>query len=411
MFKTLNQKQLALARTRSKKILANRYLNCRYNPFESRGGAMIPDGIGKHLESRDFRSIYHLKVTGQAEVLILPAIPMVAAVISPEGNTLEVNGMSIINGSYVGLCGSNLLKYNTPLGGTVVQGDDVTSARIVTVGYRLTYEGKATEANGQLVANSLPLMLDGSPMLNSGSYVFSGGNPVTKVAGSMTAINIDMETNAHVTTRDTKIFRPEEGVAGVLKRQVTVANHAFKPFWETGVYPNNLNGLDNVSKAAWLQNPPAGLVDNNSISYPTVAVLDHALGVESIVINNDNTTPLLYRLEIIHCVQFQHSPNWGLADLTVDAPAVDKQALEADDRLNSTVTHAVDATSSTIPTRYSSTVGPATSSIFSDVTMDMSTTKTTTRSPYARTTTVLQQPKRKATTKATPSPAKKAGKK
>jgi len=226
------------------------YLHCRMDPFSSDGKGSIPDGGNTGFFTVDNRTVDNIVIGDSGNYIIqtLPTLPCSAVMLGTGGATgTKINGANIVWGTGPPVLVPNL-SVTAPLSvlpqwlsavGTLYPGQsfndvyNASNARLVSVGYKLTYTGQILSCAGSItvtpndvaispfsqvtnaspfaVANTLAVTLDTSDL--SGSYYTKTGTNVLQLDGS---------TNPNALTRDSVVFRPEEGVYIIPKHKTNV---------------------------------------------------------------------------------------------------------------------------------------------------------------------------------------------
>lgn len=353
MYRTTNQVQTALAsgRKKSKKI-SNDYLACRYDPLAGHKLTGIPDGMGEYLEIRDFKSTFLLSGTGGLNVVIMPTLPnpILLSRLSND-HTWSINGVNVVSA----IVGPSVPTWQMALGQSqapmsanwnqlIGSSDGITNARIITVGYRLSYVGAASTCNGYTVATPIPIGLDAGPTTNTAAITFTKSDattPLVQAAQTVRKVVIDLDLpTSSAPVRNSVIARPELGMQGVLKRRVLAQDHTFKPFWEAPCYLDPGVFADSAATTSWLLQPVTAPAGVGAIGYPTVTVLDHDFNAECLSIQTMDGQDTAMLLEIVTCVQFSHAPTWPLIALTSDPVPLDNGVLNADNKMATAAMHA-----------------------------------------------------------------------
>lgn len=352
MYRTTNQVQTALASNRKKsKKISDEYLMCRYDPLAGHKLNAIPDGLGEFLEIRDFKSTFLLSGTGGLNVVVMPTLPcpILLSRVSTD-DTWTVNGTNVFSAqtgatypTYQFALGQSQLAMSANWNSSISDSANVTAARIVTVGYRLSYVGPASSCNGYTVATPVPINLDASPTLNGGTMQFlkSDGTTVTQAVGTVRKVSVDFDLPAGISpVRNSIIARPELGMQGILKRKVFAQDHTFKPFWEAPCKFDSSNLPETTAVVSGLLQPASAPTTVGSVGYPTVTVLDQDFNAEVLGIQTMNGQETAMLLEIVTCVQFMHAPTWSLIALTSDAAPLDNAVLNTDNKMAKATPHA-----------------------------------------------------------------------
>lgn len=232
----------------------NNYAVSRFDPFSSRGSVSIPDGQNTNFLTTDQMVNNNITVGNSTGFVIqtMAALPC-AAIISPvAGTSFQVDGVTVAPTTPATSFGVTLNHswypvsvppiYNiTPFNSPGVQQDDVylsTKGRAVAFGYRLIYTGPANTCAGSIVVT--PNDISFSPI---GTSTATGGtaglittdltvptNLVTNTVATPIGTPIlaaDIRASMSAITRDSKTFRPEQGVVIVPRHHSS--NYGIQP--------------------------------------------------------------------------------------------------------------------------------------------------------------------------------------
>lgn len=328
------------------------YLACRYAPFESKSHG-VPDGMGTNLTSRDFYSAFDLVSDEKGfDCMILPYVP-VCAMVTPSvvGGTIKVDGNTFTRGDNWNF-DSNAPRW-APLGGvqmgsmtgapnkpdfTIEQ--HIASGRIVTVGFRIYYTGQASTCEGTITATSLPIKQDVvETNFRKIAIGLWDGSSLDYAANTVKCVSLDMKPVSGIVSPDAVIVRPEHGLHGVLKRRVAARSHHFKPWWEEGcvmLYDKYGTSSSAAAVGSITDYGPTGGVDGpwttGRTNIPVVSLVDDDF--EAVHLKVRTGAAAKYRLEVITCVQFEHSLGFPLISLTQKALPPVEEVLKKDDALN-----------------------------------------------------------------------------
>lgn len=227
------------------------YARCRLDPFNASGSNGIPDSTSNRKIVYDHRAFTTINILGTTtlDVLILPTLTFGAAIRCSTPNAVSIFG----NG---GSSGSNLNSTSffpicippeydalakASYGPLSAKENPFQSGyfRVVTVGYKITYTGKPTEASGSVMVTSCPVSLTPDPVIdvepadviiwptfNSASLGYTLNN--------ITANMVD-PTLLNNATQETLLVRPDQGVKGVLKTNNSAL--VSKPWFTQPVLP------------------------------------------------------------------------------------------------------------------------------------------------------------------------------
>lgn len=208
------------------------YAKCRLDPFGGSGSHGIPDSVSSRKIVYDHRAFTSINILGATtlDILIMPTLTFGAAIRMSNPSAVSVNGIT-------GDSGSNLNRtslfpicippeYNSlakvAYSATAKENPFQSgSFRIVTVGYKITYTGKPTEASGSVMVTSCPFTISSGGIVD----IESGGSVIwpTFNSGSLGFTLSDITANQvdpnllNNATQETLLVRPDQGVKGVLK--------------------------------------------------------------------------------------------------------------------------------------------------------------------------------------------------
>lgn len=331
------------------------YLACRYAPFESKSHG-VPDGMGTHLTTRDFYNAFDIVSDGKGfDAMILPYVPT-CAMITPStvGGTVEVQGQTFkrppnwnsdqTTPVWAPLSGSQMgAMTGAPDKAKFTVEQNIATGRVVTVGYRLYYTGPAATCEGTITAVSLPVKMD---LLETNfrklTFALWDGGFADIAENSVKCASLDMQTHSNVLAPDAVIVRPEHGLHGVLKRRVAARSHHFKPWWEEGavmLYDKygsatapGQGDMGSITAFIGGQDEPWTSGEYLRQFIPVVSLVDDDFEAVHIKIRTGSASR--YRLEIMTCVQFEHTVGFPLISLTQKAIPPVEAVLKKDDALN-----------------------------------------------------------------------------
>lgn len=336
------------------------FLRCKYNSFSTneRTLSSLPDGKGKNVLTRDFRTVYDLSLPAgvNTTIRISPSFPYPVRLYSTQ--SLSVNS-AVIPTSQMGSRGvwvsspplrgypANWATNTSP--GVWVVGDtsaypSCASARITNVAYRLVYTGAAATADGLITVDALPETVDVIVPLNTAPITQIDPAGVTRTSNSDLAPYAVIDSplsnvSESIYTKDQYVTRPENGLQGILKSRVLLSDHSFKPFWDQAFMCVNARDTSNALANA---TTTLGLTTTNLSGQN---LWDDQL--ESALINV--TRGGSYRLEVITCMETELQPTSTIVDLGRDSP-YNKAVLDVADELNRVAKLNVPLGSSHLPT-------------------------------------------------------------
>lgn len=285
------------------------YAKCRLDPFSASGSMGIPDGIAARRIVIDHRSYTTLTVANAAvnfDVLVLPSLPFQAAIRTPTPQNLSIDGNFGVDGdannrwtainippeyrTLAGINPSNLAVASNPY--------ESTNARIVTVGFKLTYIGKPIDASGTLLASSCPITFGNPDDREFATVGVSTYNVLA--AGNYTNVSTRaVEPNVNNSPVAESVFgRVDVGMKGVLKTMQPVST--IKP-WLT----DKVVLYDAATLRAFINRYPAvaGFNQEGALSFyddrfQPIIISAQGMGVG---------TSLL--LEVITCIEYFPEPS------------------------------------------------------------------------------------------------------
>jgi len=333
--RTLNSVQLALGRIPRQSNQLSGFLGCRYDPFMTMSNkAMIPDGKGRNILPGDFKRNIDLVITGNTSIRIRPWFPYPVSIFS--NNTVLANGFNLscnISAGPLNIGATpNMGQFSElyPGWNTIDTRYQATSARYVTIGYRLTYTGTAQSAQGVITVTKLPWSAE--PSINNASNVISynstGGNNVVPAVTALIFRYDGTNIGAIPTQEDQMVVRPEEGAKGVLAMSVTSDAHPYTPWFEASVAPISDSILPNAANYNLMGGEAAS--PTSAALYAGLNFYDPAFSEVDINISAGGS----YRLEIIGCVEMQLAANSVSIPFAAPTSNLNKLKLAADDALN-----------------------------------------------------------------------------
>nr|WRQ65257.1 structural protein [Tolivirales sp.] len=335
--------------------MSNHYLACRYDPFSPLPATIkIPDGRGKNVITRDFKTFYDLNVPvkEQLDVRISPTFPYPVRFSPGLAETTTVNGRPLGKPNtatpptpdVLAILGSPVDSQMSVLMGAdgvtqaVSESTNYIGARFISIGYRLFYTGTAANAQGLILVDNLPVRITASGINNNAltQYAMSvaGTQSNVTIAGNTAPIiAIDSTPFSFTnTTSDQLVARPENGVHGVLKMSRLASDHPFAPWFDTGAFVVQSTRTDtNVYNSIYSSSP--SLTSNQATKRLGAFIFDDAFMETNIRISAPGT----YRLELVVCMEMDLAVNAALIDLARPSPLYDEAALKRDMYLNSMV--------------------------------------------------------------------------
>lgn len=334
------------------------FLNCRYDPFgKTPIKTYIPDGKGRNVVVRDIKFAHNINIADKESmnIEISPCLPFPVAFASdgyctssqPTQSTVDgyvlggitTGGPGIDSASYLRTVFPNVMNQTltyTDLGET----NNVLSARITTIGYRLYYTGPASAAQGVIIATDHAWNLEYFLSSNtSGANQYRVQFPAAAATIDTVAANTSAEFNISAMSMSTTqavtsqtVVRPENGLRGILKMQLPPDAHDFTTWLEQGAIvtrPDTTSGTTNN----------VNLYTRSMTAFPTGTLIvkqfmyDPALMATNIKVTGAGS----YRLEVAICYEQELSLNHKFIDMARQSPMIDRRMLDVDATLNSTV--------------------------------------------------------------------------
>lgn len=342
------------------KPTASHFLNCRYDPFSTTPiKTYIPDGKGRNVVVRDIKFAHNIVVSDKESmnVEISPCLPWPVA-FAVDGYCTSSPGLSTVDGYALGgittggpgVENANYLRTVFPnIMNTDAQyldlgeGNNILSARITTVGYRLYYTGPASAAQGVIIATdhawNLESYLASNPnSANQYRVAFPAAASVIDAVAANTTCEFNISAmqmpSTNAVTSQT-VVRPENGLRGVLKMQLPPDAHDFRVWIEQGAIvtrPDNAGG-SSATVNIYTRNMQAFPVGSPATRLIKAYMVDPALMACNIKITGAGS----YRLEVAVCFEQELSLNHKYIDMARQSPMIDRRLLDVDATLNSTV--------------------------------------------------------------------------
>lgn len=327
------------------------YLACRYAPFENSGSNGVPDGNGRNTTLRDYYSAFDIVTDSSGcDIVVVPWIPVQSLITSGAvGGKVTVNGTTFTRppNAPAGLpiWGAHTSNTLSRLGNDPEQRAPnldhfISSGRVITVGYRLIYTGKASSCEGTLTADMYSTKVDvvETSHVKIVRYLYEGvPSPDPYAADSARIASIDLDVSSSNLSPTSVVTRPEHGLQGVLSRRTSAKNSTFKPYHELGIIPvYDTRDRSNTDLIAITASPSYTAPYCTGVSTcPTVSLFDDDFNVARIRIRTGEANS--YRLEVMTCVQFEQSPSFPLISLTKGPAPRNDAVLAKDDQLNGTL--------------------------------------------------------------------------
>lgn len=336
---------------------SSHFLNCRYDPFNPAPvKSYIPDGRGANILVRDIK-IAHDIVVASGEIMnisVFPWLPFPVGFSTNDYMTLATGSNSTIDGYKLGGVSSggpgavisqylravfpNQLR-STYLNIVANPGEagNVLGSRVTTIGYRLFYTGKASDAQGVMSAIDVAWSIDSSVSANTNALSqYVALSPVAVASNDAAPANTSPLTVVGIPANNTNLLatnqvmvRPENGLRGILKYQKPPDAHVFQPWFENGT----MVGIPGIST-----NTELLITTRSQSAYSTGQVceynmLDPSLMGALLKITGSGS----YRLEVAICYEQDISLGNYMIDMARPSPMIDRVLLDVDATLNSTV--------------------------------------------------------------------------
>lgn len=330
------------------------YLSCRYAPFDSKSHG-VPDGIGNQMTTRDYYSVFDITAPPAGLYIVIPPFAPIQAMFRPAkvGETVRVNNETFTaapdwnsdanSGRIFMPCCSTAIGTlcDLPYNSSQDIEQFITSARIVTVGYRLYYTGPAATCEGTISATSFPLKLDSFDTTNSkkfGIKDYDGTTEHTQDLDHCKVAFVDWNPISNNLAPTSVITRPEHGMHGILPRRVAAKAHGFKPFHERGAYLISDKGFTGNGSSLYgsICASHGGLEQpwtvHGRTGIPAASVIDDDFNAVVLWLTTGDATK--FRLEVMTCIQFEHTNSFPLVSLTSSAMPANDAVMNKDDAIN-----------------------------------------------------------------------------
>lgn len=287
------------------------YALCRSNPFAGHGGSSIPDGKNTNFVVTDTFTVNTFTPTTAGQTIViqtlncLPSLAMIASTaglvvdstavaassaLQPTASTASTTWYPIgIPGPYVGTGAAGALfadPYNS------------TTARVISVGYRLLYIGPATTCAGSITITPNPVAWGTTSTSADGGFGLVpptiAGAAGTQLHTGAVALDVDMTINPVVMTRASLTVRPEQGLYVVPKHKSTefklqpTYNMPYAPIANANT--SLLGNLNTLFRPSGGVNPGVVFFDNDWMTYQIVIT----------GLNSDAS----FRLETVLCMEY-----------------------------------------------------------------------------------------------------------
>lgn len=332
-FRSVDQIQKTLMKVKIGSKQLSNYVSCRVDPFLMKSGAStgIPDGSNANfilIDSLVFDTITCL----DAEGFIIQTLPMLPAMAGIRGLRTGANNISV-NGTPVTTVEKYLYPISVPTAYT--NGDyspgantndpyDSSTARLVSVGYRLIYTGQSSLCSGTIsvtpnsaaFANMAAVTSTNSPPGPGGTALqvqSATGATLTNVAVNTPVYGMDLSLSPTAYTKDSVVVRPEHGVMVLPKHR----SSDFKAYPTTDEpYGLVLDGGFNTS-AATLYNALCGSgPTGTSTRLSGCTWFDNDWSGAQIVVTG-MAAGATFRWESVCCMEYMPRNNSGYMPLTI----------------------------------------------------------------------------------------------
>lgn len=309
------------------------YAKCRLDPFNSMGSTGIPDGLSARKIVIDHRSFTNINFTGSGtsfDIVILPTLPFQAVFRTPTPANVTLDG----NIGSAGTINNTFVPINVPpeymvnalnSPSNLTYGDNPflsNQARIVTVGFKLTYTGPPVNASGTLLGSSVALdWTSGSTNRLAAPTTGSWAAATDSTYSNANTLDIDVTLNNNAVP-ESVFVRTDQGAKGVLKTLQPVST--VKPWIGESYLP--LNAATGRTFVGIGRNSAGASI------YPNICFFDNRF--QSIMLSGSNMasgTGLL--LEVITCVEYYPEPGSTFARLAKASPKTEPLTLRATEQV------------------------------------------------------------------------------
>lgn len=225
------------------------YVKCRADPFNSNGQYGIPDGTNANFIIVDSYSVNNIACTQfqtSFTIQTLPCLPAMAMVGAAPSTTLVIDGTvvtapaltspnSAITNAWRPICIPQPYSNSPYAPGAAIEDPYNSSvARMVAVGYRITYTGPVLSCAGSITVTEnkvgfteIGQTTSGTGVASTAPYSIVTSDRTNTLAGvfnqpaGTTVLAIDITTNPNAMTASSVTFRPEEGIL-VLPKHSTI---------------------------------------------------------------------------------------------------------------------------------------------------------------------------------------------
>lgn len=325
------------------------FARCRLDPFNTAGGAGIPDPSNIRRIIVDHRAVADF-VIGASGTLVLKTMPALPCPLffhsgtAASGVQVSLNGVGYNEGGLGIIYSSNWIpamlfsEWTTWAAGTftgapppnILDPFTASRARIVTQAFRIYYTGQANNCAGIINVTRDTISADEVPSLTNtavSGYTYSGstGTVYTISAGQAFSYRLTSGTTPTTILPDTVMTRPEGGCNILV--QHTSPTYNWIPIREYGPVPQSAASPGNLWAA-----------DNTNIGVSSdFALLDQGWDSVNIYITGA-TSGTGFRVECVTCVEYEPTPASTVARFAKPQNAT-----------NPNVVAAVDAVAKTIP--------------------------------------------------------------
>lgn len=335
------------------------YAKCRLDPFNTMGGAGIPDASSTRRIIVDHRA-YCDVIFGAPGSCVLKTLPCVGIpLLIKSGSTaagvqFTLNGIGYqmgANGQNYGTSWLPAMVFSEWATQTVTTssgfpppsvGDPFTSSRfrIVTQAFRIYYTGQANACSGIVTVTSDPVQVDESPSLRATdmtTVVYTAGVPAATLfpASNYMAVRISSQSNPTTVLGDTVQARPETGANILIKH--SASEYDWYPMRDYGTM------LESGSNPA-----------TSYIATVSGSVVGHIGGIdsgwESVTISiSGATSGSSIRVECVTCVEYEPQPNSNVARFAKPQVATSPNVIAAIDAVAKTIPTSIPLASSMAP--------------------------------------------------------------
>lgn len=321
---------------KGKQAPLSHYVQCRSDPFNGHGGSAIPDGQNSNFVVSDSFSINNISPSAAGQTIViqtlncLPALAMIGSLSNFTVDSQLVTALS----SFVPSTTATTTWYPLSIppsyagigspGSTFADPYNSTTARMISLGYRLIYTGPATTCAGVITVTPNPVSWTPGGISAIGSLGIVDANSAGVAGAALTAgipfLSGDFTINPTALTRASTTFRPEQGC-------YIVAPHKSTVYKNQQTYPNPFAPIGGFNTAIGATNMPCLLRQNPTVN-PGIVWFDNDWQTFQIVISGVNADAS-YRLETVCCMEYNPAVSSVFYPLTIKSTVMKTSELVA----------------------------------------------------------------------------------